>query len=197
MPQAVERAWGHAWHMVRVHRGQQRLLLFIPGKGSQPRLGGTLALIPSPVWLGLWVVDSCPKDVGPRQVGCGEVHRRLVAPQGLSGCLFWLCVWGPPAQHMRLLGQKLHFLGNPQASASELCTENHRDLLPGGGQKKIPLGFLPLREQLFLFGLGWFQGVGVSPCTPGKEPVSVKGRPKCSPPLCGRAVFAFLGIIDS
>lgn len=32
---------------------------------------------------------------------------------GLSGCLFLLCICGPPTQHMRLPGQKLHFLGNP------------------------------------------------------------------------------------
>lgn len=110
---------------------------------------------------------------------------------GLSGCSFWLCVWGPPSQHMRLPGQKLHFLGNPQAIASELCTENHGDLLPGDGLKKILLGFLFLKGQLFLFGLRWFQRVEVGPCTPGKESVSVKERPKCSPALFGRATSLF------
>lgn len=117
---------------------------------------------------------------GAQKAGGGSV--------GLSGCLFWLCVWGPPTQHMRLPGQKLHFLGNPQTSASDLCTKTHRHLLPGDGQRKIPLGFLLLRGQLFLFGLRWFQRVCVGLCTPGKELVSVKERPKCFPPLHGRSV---------
>ena len=79
---------------------------------------------------------------------------------------------------------ELHFLAKPQASASGLCPENHRHLLPEERQKKIPLGFLLLRGQLFLFGLGCFQEIG--PCTPGKELVSKEERPTCSSPLNGR-----------
>lgn len=66
--------------------------VIIPGRGSQPWLGWTPGLIPSPVCLGLWAVGSCSKEGGPRQVVCGEVYRRLGAPWGfqvvLSGCVY-------------------------------------------------------------------------------------------------------------
>lgn len=61
---------------------------------------------------------------------------------GISGSLFWLCVCGPPTQHMGLLGWKPHFHGNLWASGSGLHTENHGNLLPGEGQKKLPGGLL-------------------------------------------------------
>lgn len=51
---------------------------------------------------------------------------------GISGSLFWLCVCGPPTQHMGLLGWKPHLHGNLWASGSGLHTENHGNLLPGG-----------------------------------------------------------------
>lgn len=99
---------------------------------------------------------------------------------------------------MGLPGHRLYFPGNPQASASGLCSENHRDLLPGEGQKKIPLGFLLLRKQLFLFGLGQFQRVGAGLCTPGRELMSMENKTPAFPSVAWwSSSFAFLRITDS
>lgn len=49
---------------------------------------------------------------------------------GISGSLFWLCVCGPPTQHMGLPGWKPHFHGNLWASGSGLNAENHGNLSP-------------------------------------------------------------------
>lgn len=86
---------------------------------------------------------------------------------GLPGSLFWLCVWGLPTQHMGLLGA--HFLGNLSASGSALCAETCRDVLPGGGPKKLALGYLLLRGHLSISGLGGLQTMGVGPRTPSRE----------------------------
>lgn len=90
---------------------------------------------------------------------------------GISGSLFWLCVCGPPTQHMGLLGWKPHFHGNLWASGSGLHTENHGNLLPGEGQKKLPGGFSFLREPPTPSGLGGLLTMGLGSCTPRREPV--------------------------
>lgn len=94
---------------------------------------------------------------------------------GISGSLFWLCVCGPPTQHMGLPGWKPHFHGNLWASGSGLHAENHGNLSPGKQQKKLPWGLPFLRGTPTMpSSLGGLLMMGAGSCTPRREPVIIE-----------------------
>lgn len=111
-------------------------------------------------------------------MGFGEAHGKLEALQRGFG---EVC----PVVRMGLPGWEPHFHGTPWASGSGLCAESHGERLPGEGQKKLALDFLPLRGHLSLSGLRGLQTMGAAPSAPRRDP------------LCGGDDFStFLGIPD-
>lgn len=114
---------------------------------------------------------------------CAEVHRKPV--WGFRKFVLVVCM-GSPTQHTGLPGWGLPgwepcFHGNPRASGSGPGAENRGNLLPGKGQKKLPLGFSLLRGCLPISALGGLQTKGAGPCTPGRELLSVEDETQVFP----------------